>query len=266
MTWIVGNAQPFGYSILVSDICVTFTDENGQMQYEDCLQKIAYLGPFILGGFSGSVKAGLCILDDLKKEFGESPPHTGWIVDEIANTWLPPLLSQKFQEQAPQEQACGLQIILASAHPINNRGEAPWPWTDVHVFSHPDFNPQKAANREVLAIGSGATIQAYQIALQTMCSDPTFLQVALSGAKCQAMVIAHRIKSLVTEEPITGVSQNFQVGLITRGTCEIYNYERTVHNPDGTTVESRFPSIVKSLEEFDAVCRENLWATTKAIC
>jgi len=58
MTWIVGTASLFGNSILVSDICVTFTDNSGQQKHVDCIQKIYPLGQFVLGGFSGSVKIG----------------------------------------------------------------------------------------------------------------------------------------------------------------------------------------------------------------
>src|SRR5262245_1059289 len=150
MTWIVGTVQPFGFSILVSDICVTFTDCFGRELYCDCLQKIYPLGRFSLGGFAGSVDIGFQILDGLSLEFAKAPDSTQ-NVQRLAYTWAPRLIRRCFRAAPEQEQSLGCEIILASAHPTKNRGDAPWPWTDIHTFSSPKFEPVAAPLMDVIA-------------------------------------------------------------------------------------------------------------------
>ena len=266
MTWIVGIAPPLGFAILVSDICVARTARDGQKHYADCLQKIYPLGSFLLGGFAGSVKTGFRIIEALQREFKKAPNGSAWNVDMISNTWLPRVIRREFRTAAQPEQALGSSIILASAHPTRNRGDAPWPWTDVHVFSHPNFTPQKAGTLEVVAIGKGAGVRTYMDALTATCSDFSFMQAAVGGISSQAMVLAHRISRVVASGPIPGVSEFFQMGLIKRGESAIANHEYTVSNPDGTQVNHRFPPVARSWAEFERLCKRSSCEAREAVC
>lgn len=266
MMWIVGTAPPFGFSILVSDICVTFTRPDGSKHHVDCLQKIYPLGPFVLGGFSGSVRIGFGILEILQLEFSKAPEGAAWSIDVPAHTWLPRLVRQVFRTAPAEEQALGSSIILASAHPTRNRGDAPWPWTDVHVFSHPEFEPVKAAPLEVVAVGRGAAIGPYMEALRASCDDFSFMETAVAGEGAQAMVLAHRVSTTIAKGPVPGISTLFQVGLVTRGRYAIQNHEYTVHEADGTQVDFKFPAIARGSKEFETLCRQSSWAAQEATC
>ena len=88
MTWIVGTPSIFGSSILVSDLCVTFTERDGTLRHVDCLQKIYPLGNFVLGGFAGSIRVGFTALALLRRELGTCPAGAAWNVRVISDTWL----------------------------------------------------------------------------------------------------------------------------------------------------------------------------------
>ncbi len=266
MTWIIGTAPAFGFSILVSDICVTFTRPDGSEQRADCLQKIYPLGRFVLGGFSGSVQIGFHILATLHMEFSKIPEGQAWNIDVAVHTWLPRLARRAFWTAPAPQQALGSSIILASAHPTRNRGDAPWPWTDIYVFSRPNFEPVKAASLEVVAIGSGAAIDSYMDALRASCADFSFTQAAVVGEGAQAMMMAHRVSRLIAEGPAPGISTLFQIGLVTRGQYGIHDYEYTVHEADGTQVEFKFPPMARSWREFEILCRQSSWVAEEAIC
>lgn len=266
MTWIVGTAPPFGFSILVSDICVTFIRPDGSKHHADCLQKIHPLGPFVLGGFSGSVRIGFRILRTLQLEFSKVPEGEAWSIDVPAHTWLPRLVRRVFRTAPDTEKALGSSIILASAHPTRNRGDAPWPWTDIHVFSHPDFDPVKAASLEVVAIGRGAAIGPYMDALRASCADFSFMEAVVAGEGAQAMMLAHSLSTKIAEGPVPGISTLFQVGLVTRGRYAIQDHEYTVYEADGTRVEFKFPVIARGWKEFETLCRQSSWTAEEAIC
>lgn len=266
MTWVIGIAPPFGFSILVSDICVTFRRTDGTKERADCLQKIYPLGPFVLGGFSGSVRLGFAILSILQMEFSKALEGQAWDLDVAVHTWLPRLVRRVFRTAPGSEQALGSSIMLASAHPTRNRGDAPWPWTDVYIFSRPDFEPVKAVALEVMAIGSGAAIDPYMAALRASCADFSFMQAAVGGEGAQAMMIAHRVSRLTAEGPVPGISTLFQTGLVTRGKWAIHNHEYTEHRADGTQVEFRFPPIAHGWREFEVLCQQSSWAAGEAIC
>ena len=83
MTWIVGRALPWGYTVAVSDIRVTF--DNGSEV--DCLQKIYEVGPFIALGFAGSVRIGFRMVERLRQLLGGLKPGQTWKPDVVAELW-----------------------------------------------------------------------------------------------------------------------------------------------------------------------------------
>lgn len=266
MTWVIGIAPPFGFSILVSDICVTFRRADGTEQRADCLQKIYPLGPFVLGGFSGSVRIGFGILSVIRAELSKVPDGQAWNLDVPLQTWLPRLVRRVFHKSPGLEQALGSSIMLAAAHPTRNRGDAPWPWTDIYVLSRPHFDPEKTEPLQVAAIGSGAAIDPYMAALRASCADFSFMQVAVGGEGAQAMMIAHQVSRLVTDGSVPGISTLFQAGLVTRGRWAIHDHEYSEHRPDGAEVEFRFPPIARGWREFELLCQRSSWSAAEAIC
>src|SRR6266704_3650612 len=124
MTWIVGTVPPFGYSILVSDTCVSWS--NGTEKA--CLQKIHKVGDDFLCGFAGSVKIGFVLLDALATQLPRKQVRTPTV---LARDWIPSLASRVFRAAPEPERKLGCQIIVAAVHPTENLGDAPWPRTYV---------------------------------------------------------------------------------------------------------------------------------------
>lgn len=256
MTWIIGSAALFGSAILVSDICATFTNKDGTKRHVDCLQKIYYLGPHVIGGFSGSVRIGFDILEILRREFSTGPTDTGLDTNIAAHTWLSRVIRRVFRNAPECEKKLSSSIILASAHPNKNRGDAPWPWTDIHIFSSPNFDPVMAAPMEIVAIGKRNAMSAYMDALRLLSTDPGFLRAAMNNDDGQASLLAHMVSSTLSNSPIPGVSTMFQFGVITRGKYTIHDHEYTMRQPDGQKIDIVFPRIARGKEEFETLIRK----------
>jgi len=265
MTWIVGTASLFGNSILVSDISVTFTDNYGQQKHVDCLQKIYPLGRFILGGFSGSIKIGFGLLTILSLQLRNIPDDNAWVVDIISHTWLPRLLRRFFKESEESEKALGSQLILASVHPTKNRA-ASWPWSYVHTFSAPDFEPCKADAREVLAIGKGSKKDVYMEALKKLCSSFDLMQGILMGESGQAQLLAHSINKIVLDSPTEGISTLFQIGLVMKNRYSIHDHEYRTYSKNGEKKEIKFPKIARTYREFETLSKDIIGDFKTALC
>jgi hypothetical protein len=253
MTWIIGSAALFGSAILVSDARVQFKCTDGTTRYSDCLQKIYPLGRFVIGGFSGSVNIGFGILAALQAEFSQGPPDAALDMNVVANTWLQRVVRRQFREAPDHERQLKSSVILASAHPNQNRGDSPWPVTYVHVLSSPEFVPYEAEVSSVVAIGSGASASGYMDALKTLGSDERFLHAAMNNDGRNASLLAHMVSTALETLPIQGVSSFFQAGVVVRGGHAIWDHEFTVHQPDGHTERRAFPRIARDSHEFDAL-------------
>lgn len=267
MTWIIGSASLFGSAILVSDICVTFTDKDGTKRYKDCLQKIYPLGQSVIGGFSGSVSIGFDTLETLQREFANGPAGAALDVNIAAHTWLSRVIRRVFRNAPECERELGSSTILASAHPTKNRGDAPWPWTDIHIFSSPDFYPVAATPLEIVAIGNGRAASDHMDALRALRTDSGFLKVAIMDDKAkQASLLAFLVSTALKNNPIQGVSTMFQFGVITRDNYAIHNQEYARFQQDGQKIKHTLPRIARGREEFEILSRELLCRTEAAEC
>lgn len=267
MTWIIGTPTLFGSAFLVSDICVTFTNKDGIKREVDCLQKIYPLGRFAIGGFAGSVNIGFDIIEKLQHEFTNSPPDAALNMHIAANTWLPRVIRRAFRDAPESEQKLGSSIILASAHPIKNRGDTPCPWTDIHIFSSPNFVPVASNPLEMVAIGSGSAATAYMDEIRALSMDSGFLKAAIKSSKVgQASLLAHIVSTRLKNAQITGVSKMFQFGVITRGEYTIQDHEYIVHEQNGQKITHAFPRLARGREEFETISQELSCGVEAAIC
>ena len=256
MTWIIGSAALYGSSILVSDICVTFKYTDGTERYIDCLQKIYPLGSSAICGFSGSVNIGFNILGALQDEFSNVHPDAAVDMSVAANTWLPRVVRRQFREALEHEKKLTSSVILASAHPTKNRGNAPWPTTYIHVLASPDFVPQEAEVSAVVAIGRGASVSDYMDGLRALSSDVGFLRASMNSQGQNASQLAHAVSMKIENSPIPGVSRFFQAGVVVRGNHAIWDQEYRIHQADGRAVDRTFPRIARGRQEYDALARE----------
>lgn len=266
MTWIIGSAGLFGSAILVSDICVTFSNKDGAKQCVDCLQKIYPLGPFVIGGFAGSVRIGFDILEILQREFANGPPDAALDINIAAHTWLTRVIRRAFCSAPECEQKLGSSIILASAHPTRDRGDAPWPWTDIHIFSTPNFEPVAAAPLELVSIGSSNAVSVYMDAVRALKTDPGFLRASMNNDDEQASLLAHMVSKVLDKGPVPGISTMFQCGVVTRGKYTIYSHEYTEHQSDGRKIAHAFPRIARGKMEFETLSRTLSCSAESAEC
>jgi hypothetical protein len=250
-----------------SDICVTLSTNSGEQVLIDCLQKVYPLGQFVLGGFAGSVKIGFTMLAKLQREFSAVDRSEAWILDIVANTWWPRLAKHIFNSFPKEEKKLGSQILLASAHPTKNRGDAPWAWTDVYSFSSPNFSPNKAGQNEIVSIGSGTDISTYINSVKEARDDFTYHQaMMLGGASAQGMFVASIVEKTVKENPISGVSYLFQVAIVKRGEFSIMNHEYDIMKPGGQKIEIRFPDIALNYDQLIQIIRNKGYMVEGALC
>jgi len=101
----------FGYSIGISDVRVTLKDGSER----DCLQKLHSVGPFIVAGFSGSVKDGFAMIDALRVELGGIPSDQAWDPTAVAE-WWPSVARYTFAQFDTefQRRGCDLMLLCSS--------------------------------------------------------------------------------------------------------------------------------------------------------
>ena len=70
MTWVIGATPPFGgYGLMISDIQVSLATG----ERFDILRKVHPVGPCLVLGFSGSVKIGFAMVENLRARL-QLPP------------------------------------------------------------------------------------------------------------------------------------------------------------------------------------------------
>jgi hypothetical protein len=249
MTWIVGTGTMFGHAVLASDIRATVKYSTGEESHIDCLQKVHPLGKFVVGGFAGSVKIGFAIIDQIQAELAVVDEGNVWSLDIIANTWLPRVVRKIFNSFPLSEKILKSQIILASTHPTIN-----WPFPNtslpvLYKLESPDFEPQKAAQDEVLGIGNGAIVDC-MIEVNEICKKPFFHETILGGVQYQAMYVANILEGVIKKIPLPGVSNLFQFATVNRKQIEIFNHERSLCTAEGNKPILKFPPVLaKSFEQ-----------------
>jgi hypothetical protein len=261
MTWVVGNATFFGYAVGLSDIRVTFSDGTEM----DCLQKLYGVGRFIAAGFAGSVAIGFGMMQVLSRLLGEAPQNTAWMPEAVAQ-WWPADARNVFGNFREEERRPGCQLMLLGAHPTENMGDAPWPRCSVYRFSAPTFEPQLAAIREVVSIGSGSDVPVYSDALRHLSESFDWLQGAIMGPQGLATALDIALTATLQDNPQPGISNHLHVVTVTRGSLLLGNNDHTSYLPDGSAREFKMPPAATSYEQLLELCRRHGRSTAEIIC
>lgn len=259
MTWIVGTVPPFGYSILISDICVSWSDGTEHA----CLQKIHKVGADFLCGFAGSVRIGFILLDALARQLPRKQHRTPSI---LAHDWIPSLARRVFRAAPEQEQKLGCQLIIAAVHPTENMGDVPWPRTYVWTFGYPEFIPADCRADDAVGIGNGSFVSVYTEAVREARRDSFFLKLIIHGEVAQGQYLAKTMHEAVQQTPQAGVSTHFQMGIVTRGRALLGNYDYTRFQQDGTTTQVHVPPVAQTYKAFQVFCKTAKISSTCAVC
>ncbi len=250
MTWIIGASTMFGYGIVLSDTCVTYT-ENGQTKTVDALQKAFPLGPFVVGGFAGSVYIGFQMLHHLREflHIPESEGNCAWKVDWVAENWQP-IAQEIFQKSPSEEQAAGSHLILVGAHPTEDVGIHGFARIHIAVLKSPNFQPvvQQGKFLTIESIGSGT--QAYEKELKEILEDPfSMAQMEVNNQGGMGTILKSRITDRLRKNPTTGVSQHLHAFLIKRGEILGGNNDFTEWHQNGTKIEFKMPPIAQNYND-----------------
>jgi hypothetical protein len=257
MTWIVGTLTPFGFGIVASDIRVTLADKTEI----DCLQKVHLVGNGLLAGFAGSVKIGFSLLQALVDESAKLPQNAAWNLDVISNTWWPRVAKRVYLSAERIERNARSQIILVGAHPNKNQG--PFPHVEMFTFSSPDFQPIKSAT--IASIGCGARAPDCMKIVEKAFGAPNseFLTLYKLGPLGLATGVGVTLQDAIRQNPMAGISGLFQVGIVSRGYCQIVQSE-FYFKEDRT--EAKFPELARDYNSLIQFCEKNCRNSTAAVC
>lgn len=243
MTWVIGRAGPFGYAVGLSDIRVTLADGTER----DCLQKIYNIGPHLVLGFAGSVAIGLEVINQLSAALQPPEKDVAWIPQVVADN-LPRGTHELFRSFPEVERRLGLQLILLAAHPTENDGAAPWAKCYAYRFSSPDFNPRLAAPAQIVSIGSGSNVKAYENALRKLEGDFELLKFQQYHRDGPALGLLSSISSELKKFPTKGISPHLHICVVSRGEIRIGKNNTQVYDAPEENFE--MPPVATNMEEF----------------
>lgn len=263
MTWVIGMPFWAGYSVLISDIRVTW----GNGQEDDCLQKIYPVAPFHAVGFAGSVFAGFEMVNALRREYHLSDRARAWIPEHLAKDWQPKaqrLYQRIYNDPRVGQKEC--HLLFVASHPTENVGPGNWPRCYAWRMLSPDFAPDFTNYVRPISIGSGAAVETYKKALTDDSGVVAFLDFERGGPLVFAGMVLTFLGSVVAEHRVSGISEYLHLGVVTRG-FEFYSQNNDGFvSPSGgeERIPFRMPPVARSWDELVAFARSKGINATEA--
>jgi hypothetical protein len=252
MTWVVASPTAFGYAIGLSDVQVTWGKGENAIRH-DCLQKVYEVAPFIAAGFSGPVRLGFQVLQDLAQFLLSPMPQPGesWMPRWVAFKWYR-RVRRIYNHSPPAEQGLGLSVMLIGVRPWDCSGCITGGRPDVIELSATRrFQPECIPLGDVASIGCGNNIQLYQDELKAITSNPLPLMQAEVG--CPAgfgRAVTSSLARVLRGNPERGISQNVHRIVVWRDRVEIGPLELTKMAADGATTQYKMPPVANGWTEF----------------
>jgi hypothetical protein len=243
MTWVIGRAGPFGCAVGLSDIRVTFKDGTER----DCLQKIYRVGSNLVLGFAGSVAIGLETISQLSAALYVPQKDGAWVPQFIAEN-LPGSMQKLFNSFPEVERRLGLQLMLLAVHPTENDGAAPWARCYAYRFSSPDFEPELAGPAQIVSIGSGSKVTAYEDALRRLEKDNKLLMLQQYHEDAVSVVLMSSTTSELKKLPIKGISPHLHICIVGRGKIRIGN--NNIQPVGAPELNFEMPPVATNMEGF----------------
>ena len=154
MTWVVGMPTVFGNCIGLADIQATITFPDGRKEYHDCVRKIYAVGNCMAAGFSGSIKIGFDLIDDLQQMLATEKKEVKWDPNKAALQWKQH--AQQIYEK--QERKSPTSILILGIFPKLEPGIDR---TFGCIMRSPDFEVRPFSYGNVASIGSGNDVEEY---------------------------------------------------------------------------------------------------------
>jgi len=266
MTWVIGASTIFGYGVVISDICVTFS--NGETR--DILQKTYPVGKFIVAGFAGSVELGFMLLQNLE-EFLKLPQEaedSAWHPDWVAQEWSP--IAKEIYDHARKElQRLGSEILMVGVSPNEDIGIPGFAKSYVSVLKAPDFSPEiiRGGNK-FCSIGSGSGVNVYLKGLEDFTKDVyhPLMQAEVGSAGGWGNAIKITLSNVLKDNPNAGISRHIQIFLIRRGGISLGNNDHTIYPPNQEPIEIKMPPVARGYSELIKMAQDINRCVKGAIC
>lgn len=260
MTWIIGRAGPFGYSIGLSDIQVTLYDGT----CVDCLQKVYKIGNQLVLGFAGSVLIGFENVNQITNALEREKKDAYW--NPLYVSKMLSFGAKEIFKQFPKtEQNLGCELILMSVHPKENDGSAPWAKCFIYTYKAPEFIPISPLGIDIVSIGKGSSIEIYKESLSRLSADLDMfkLETGITGGSGLGLMMS--ITSLLEKSPTPGISKHIQICIVNRESVRIG--ANIVRDPNNLDDRVHMPRLATSMVELESILSEKGYNELKgSIC
>jgi len=249
MTWVVGATTPFGYGIMVSDVCVTIKD-GGQSNQRDILRKVYPVGR-MLAGFAGSVQIGFDMIaglrDFLKMTEVEAKENMCWEPQWVAENFGPQARTI-FSGHSEGIRKGRCEVMLMGIHPeehIWGRGRPV-----AAVLRAPEFIPEVATGwGQVLSIGSGSGQRAAMDALAATVSNVDLMHAEVGYTGGFGRTIASSMTRDLFGGAPPGVSRHMHVSHVFIDRFGFAPNDMEYHPREGAPEVLRMPTVAESWVE-----------------
>ena len=251
----------------MSDVRITFSDGSER----DMLQKAYPLGPYVIGGFAGSVRIGFELLNSL--QYGLEPPdHDGPLGSHW--TWEPAGIAHEWQPIAKtifcQRCHCGRASVRFTHLDRSGSAMKDSP-TMLHkrltLFSDrapssfgmmsPEFEPLVNSRQlSVEHIGSGAYVEKYVEPHETLflirCRSTLQSETAAFGM--WPKMLARGVRQIVSDDPVSGISPHVHILLCRSGHISMLTNDTTIVPKGKDPIEFKMPKVARGYAQFFGNC------------
>ncbi len=232
LTFVVGLTGLPNGGYVASDVRIGSKDSSGRFRPWSGVgvQKVYPIGPFLVAGFSGSVKLGFWAIYDLRRFIGDVPEDCAVSPCKVARWWW--RRPRRAWASIPSElKEAGLQVIIVGATP------EPTPLQVSHGFSFraPDFELERIKPLRPTGIGSGNDLSHVIEALRDLVAPESLNQgllrmevgMPMAGADALGFVLG----AALAEQGDERVSEAFEQWQVRRGEIRFGTNEQEALSP-----------------------------------
>lgn len=269
MTWVVAQPTIFGYSTCISDIQVTFEDQNGKKTYKDCLQKVHAMDKNIIAAFAGNVLGGFVMLSSLSKTIKEEKRTDQSIEPEYLIEKWSVAAKDTYGRLKPEAKEGGIAVLIAGVSHSMDLGIPGMGKPTVATLRYPNFKPNFAKIGSWISIGSGTYVRRFKNLLNNLpgnsYNEMMRGELAFSGG------FGHNLASSIAYDvqkglEVKGISKHFHFAQVSRMGTSLSSSDHDEFPMSGNKIEIRMPKVVKSLDEFLRLVEKLNKTGTLAIC
>ncbi len=256
MTWVIGFPTVFGYCLGLADVQATITFVDGSKKYFDSVQKIFPVSRFVAVGFSGTIKTGFTLIDDLRQWSRLPNDGTAWIPDCLVQKWR--RRARRIYSKLPWDTKGKVRLILLGVYPQRNNGNPGEAQTYSCVMDSPDFEPRKINPGKVASIGSGNEVNEYAKKVEDFQKEgynPLMqMEVGNRGGYGQALLAF--LSTVVNDTRVDGVSNHLHYCYVDRRGVMVGVNDYSIYPPVGEKIDIKMPNVATSWEEFVELMNE----------